>query len=263
MASVDFLAAEMTQRYGTVQRARGYFLYTRKGVRLTDMYQEGGRAILGWRGTSFTVFKNAMSRGITGSFDTDYTPRIAKAACALLKDVRTVFICESHSAALSLALTFSKERTSFWKAWSNINWHAADCVVIAPPFPWASSVHLVAVKSEVHETFLAAGFTPPNNVRLAAPLAAGIARSLYDMIAIIPKRTEKDWFLYDTVLAKYWTRTGPYLYPKVAESVYADFLRHCLDCALVISPDYNVPSIVPFGVDKGVFTKLKNASFEV
>ncbi|MBP3710291.1 MAG: hypothetical protein J6I73_07820 [Treponema sp.] len=263
MASGDFLAAELAQRYGTVQRARGYFLYTRKGVRLTDMYQEGGRAILGWRGTSFTVFKNVMNRGATGSFDTDCTPRIAKAVCALLGDVRTVFICENRNAALALALTFSKERTSFWKAWSDIDWHAADCVVIVPPFPWASSVHLVAVKSEVHEAFLASGFTSPNNARIAAPLAAGIARALYDMIATIPKRTEKDWFLYDTVLTNYWTRTGPYLYPKVAESTYDDFVRHCLDCTLVVSPDYNVPSIVPFGVDKGVFTKLKNAPFEV
>ncbi|MBQ9237805.1 MAG: hypothetical protein IJ191_00595 [Treponema sp.] len=263
MAAVDFLAAEMTQRYGTVQRARGYFLYTRKGVRLTDLYQEGGRAILGWRGTSFTVFKNVMNRGVTGSFDTDYTPRIAKAVCALLGDARNVFICDSDSSAHALALAFSPERTSLWQAWSSRDWHAADCVVIAPPFPWASSVYLVAVQNNVYETALASGCAAPQNARIAAPLAAGIVRSLYNMIAALQERTEKDWFLYDTVLTNYWMRTGPYLHPKIAESAYADFVRHCLDCALVISPDYTVPSIVPFGVDKGVFTKLKNAPFKV
>lgn len=263
MASIDFLAAEMTRRYGAVQRARGCFLYTRKGMRLTDMYQEGGRAILGWRGSSFTVFKNVMSRGLTGSFDTDYTPRISKAVCALLGDIRKVFICENRSAALALALMFSKERTSFWKAWSTVDFSAADCVIIEPPFAWASPVHLVAVKSEVYEVFLASGFIAPKNIRIAPALAAGIVRAFYDMIAAIPTREEKDWFLYDTVLTKYWTRTGPYLYPKVAESSYDDFVLHCLDCALVINPDCNMPSIVPFGADKGVFTKLKNTPFEV
>ena len=45
------------------------------------------------------------------------------------------------------------------------------------------------------------------------------------------------------------------------EQEYGEFMLHCLDCGIVISPDYNVPSIVPFGADKGVFTALKNAPF--
>ena len=43
---------------------------------------------------------------------------------------------------------------------------------------------------------------------------------------------------------------------------YQKFVLHCLDLSLVISPDYNMPSIIPFGADKGVFTKLKNTPFE-
>ena len=61
---------ELFKRYGSVKRARGTFLYTKKGVRITDLYQEAGRAILGWEGGSaFTLMKNVISRGQTGSFE--------------------------------------------------------------------------------------------------------------------------------------------------------------------------------------------------
>ena len=40
------LFIELHKRYGAVKRARGCFLYTSKGVRVTDLYQEAGRAIL-------------------------------------------------------------------------------------------------------------------------------------------------------------------------------------------------------------------------
>ena len=80
MSDIDFLASEISSRFGTVKRARKCFLYTAKGVRLVDMFQENGRAILGWEGGSaFTMFKNALCRGIAGSFDTDFPYRTKKA----------------------------------------------------------------------------------------------------------------------------------------------------------------------------------------
>ena len=69
------LAQEISKKYGTVKRCRGPFLYTQKGERLTDLFQEKGRSILGWgkEGSSaFTILKNVLDRGITGSFETDF-----------------------------------------------------------------------------------------------------------------------------------------------------------------------------------------------
>ena len=87
-------------------------------------------------------------------------------------------------------------------------------------------------------------------------------RSIHNLIKALQEREEKDWFIYDTVLTKYWERQGPYLFPKVPQDKYQEFAQHCLDCGIFISPEYNTPSIVPFGADKGVFTKLKNSPFE-
>lgn len=264
MPSVDFLAAEMTRRYGTVQRARRCFLYTRRGVRLTDLYQEGGRAILGWGGgDAFTRFKNVMNRGLTGSFDTDYGAMTARAVAGLLSSEREVFVYTSRQTALRAALSFSPSDTSFYMPWSpaGTDWSAVSSVIVAPPLPWAQSLYLVAVRPETAETARLKGIAAAVSERIPAALHAAVARSVYDLIAAVQERKEKDWFIYDTVLTRYWNRKGPYLFPRMDESVYGDFLLHCLDCALVISPDFNTPSIVPFGADRGVFSRLKNAPF--
>ena len=44
MKEIDLLYKELNLRYGPVLRARKCFLYTKKGVRVTDMFQENGKA---------------------------------------------------------------------------------------------------------------------------------------------------------------------------------------------------------------------------
>ena len=263
MNEVNYLAAQITERYGTVKRARGCFLYTAKGVRLTDLYQEAGRAILGWGGTTaFTVLKNVLSRGITGSFDTDFTPRadssaknpLARAVSELLAGERNVFVFSSKQSALKLALEIAPQGTSVFRPWSeNVRWSEIDAVIIEPPLAWTQGIWILAVRPELPCVV--------ESVRLAAPLCAAVTRSIYNLIAALQNRSEKDWFIYDTVLAKYWTRKGPYLFPKIAKERYADFVLHCLDCGVVISPVYDQPSIVPFGADRGVFAQLRKNPF--
>ena len=253
-------AAELTKRYGTVKRARGCFLYTAKSVRITDLYQEGGRAILGWGGGSaFTVLKNVLSRGLTGSFDTDFAPRIQKAVSDLLFSPRRVFVFSSKEIALKEALAFSPEDSSVWKPWADadIQWSERAAVIVEPPLPWTGGIYLLAVRGD------SAGEWLPSRpeLRLPAVLQAAVARSLYNMIAAIQVRAEKDWFIYDTVLRPYWTRRGPYLYPVVPRERYGDFFLHCLENELFISPFYDTPSIVPYGADVGVFRKLSRSPF--
>lgn len=277
MTPVEFLNTEMKKRYGTVKRARGCFLYTSKNVRLVDLYQEGGRAILGWGGTPFTVFKNILNRGVTGSFPSDFDYRLRKAVSSLLSSPRVVFVFSDKMQALRAAVSFSKNGTSLWKPWlisasvastddnsavaENDSFQSSDCVVIEPPLPWTQNIFLLAVNTEVLETHLAHGLELPSSAALPPPLSAAISRSIYNMIAELPKRSEKDWFIYDKIISKYWTRKGPYLFPKINPSKYGEFICHCLDCGIVISPDYNVPSVVPFAANIGVFSKLKNNPF--
>ena len=270
---------ELFKRYGAVTRARGCFLYTKKTVRLTDLFQENGRAILGWdAGSAFTFLKNTLNRGQVGGFITEDKGRhyrLEKAVSELLGSLqkaclRKVFVFSTKSEAVRAGLSFSPESSAVWKPWllEKPDWAGTDSVIIQPPLPWTDTVNILALKNDEttneklndiisgkNKTFL------DGTIELPFALEAAITKSIYNMIAALKVREEKDWFIYDTVLTKYWTRKGPYLYPKMAPENYEAFVLHCLDCGLVINPDYNSPSIVPFGADKGVFTKLKNNPF--
>lgn len=88
--SID-LKAELYKRYGTVRRAYDYHLYTAKGVRLLDLWQEGGSAILGWRaGKAKLALKSALDRGITGSFPTEIDDELSGAVREVLPDYPNV-----------------------------------------------------------------------------------------------------------------------------------------------------------------------------
>ncbi len=265
MTNVEFLQNELFSRYGNVKRARGCFLYTAKGERITDLYQENGRAILGWGGSSaFTMFKNTMNRGLTGSFCTDYSYRTLRAIEKLFDSKREVFYFSSKEKALKSAALISPEGISVYKPWSpyQTKWSEIDCIIFAPTFSWGENIYILAVKKELTDKVFSDGELFSSEAVIPAPLHAGITRSIYDLIKALQEREEKDWFLYDTVLTKYWERKGPYLFSKVPAEKYKDFALHCLDCGILVNPDIKEPSIVPFGADKGVFTKLKNNPFE-
>ncbi len=271
MSDVLNLSSEISSRYGTIKRARGPFLYTAKGRRLTDLFQEGGRAILGWGSdhtSAWTVFKNVLSRGINGSYDTDFgssnvisKSRLSRSVSELFGSQRTAYVFDSKDKALRAALSVSSQSTSIFKPWNteNINWRVVDCIVFAPVLAWTDSTWIVAVDDELS---IAAVQLNGLAVKIPAPLEAAVTRSIYDLIKALQEREEKDWFIYDKVLTKYWTRKGPWLFPKVSEEQYGDFFVFCLDRGIVISPDYRQPSIVPFGADKGVFKELEKTPFE-
>ena len=281
---MNVLYEEIFKRFGSVTRARNCFLYTKKGIRLTDMFQENGRAILGWdAGNAFTFLKNTLNRAQVGGFiceDKGRHYRLEKAVSLLLSSVdgdeksllaRKVFVFSSKSDAVSAALAFS-ESTGMWRPWisEKVDWTSTDCVVIQPPLPWTDSIYLLAVredkvavsdKAAVSDKSAAKVIAAKNTIGLPFAVEAAITRSIYNLIAELKVREEKNWFLYDPVLTKYWTRKGPYLYPKISQEEYDAFVLHCLDCEIIINPDFNQPSIVPFGADRGVFTKLKNNPF--
>ncbi len=258
--------------YGNVRRARGCFLYTEKGVRLTDMYQEDGRAILGWGGNPFTVFKNVLSRGITGSFKTSFNARLSKAVTDLLdcadnaacaceaadkskNDTRSVLVYSQRPAAADIEQEFVP-----WNSVPGIKYSEKNAVLVVPPFSWTDDIYIVAVKpgfedkirSQIHLEEKA----------LSAPVAAAVCRSIYNLIQQMKLRSEKDWFTCDKILNRYFERKGPYLYPKLPPEKYQAFVDHMLDCSVVINPVYGRPSIVPYGAEPGVFSKLRKNQFE-
>ena len=262
------LFIELHKRFGAVTRARGPFLYTKKGIRITDLYQEAGRAILGWEGGSaFTILKNLLSRGQNGSFICEDTPnyRLQKAVSNLFASDRIILTFSSQKAALEAGLALFPNETSLYRPWNiqnqKINISETAGLIFAPPLPWAESIFILAAdKKRIEENPDSLMFVR-GTIKLPFALEAACTKSIYNLIKALQEREEKNWFIYDPVLTKYWNREGPYLFPKIPQEKYKDFALHCLECGIFISPEYNQPSIVPFGADRGVFTKLKNSPF--
>ena len=263
MNSIDFLTREIFIRYGNVRRTRGPFLYTEKNVRLTDMYQENGRAILGWGGCNgFTFLKNVLSRGQTGSFVTQHLYQLEKAVSTLLNSSRAVFLFRKFEDAGECSQKYFSVKALLYRPWIVGAEKIYDCdsVILQPPLPWTEDIYILAIKSQLAEE-KSELLDKIESERFAPCLLQAYARSIYDLIKALQEREEKDWFLYDQVLKPYFVRIGPYLKSKVPASVYSDFVKHCLDCGIVINPDSDGLSIVPYSADKGVFEKFKKNPF--
>jgi len=292
-------------RYGSVRRAHEYHLYTAKGTRLLDLYQEGGSAILGWRsGKSKLVFKSMLDRGLTGSFPCEAedelvrviqdvlpqyseirwyaSPEKARRSCAAFLDLWSeIPLIESpllHPEAScdigpggdsSLSAAKGLQGVQLWRPWLDEAFYAMsdrvdstflhsvpetlDTMVLSSPLPFAGGTTVAVFAPRSNE---ALARIPPSDSVAPAVLSA-LARSFHDLSAAIFARTESDWTIYDEFVGQWWDRRGPYLVSKLRPSRYTQFFNDCLDQGILISPDYHVPSIVPFVADIGEFKALQ------
>ena len=253
-------------------------MYTQKNVRLTDLNQEGGRAILGWDSSAYTVFKNILSKGLAGSFETAHFPRLQKALSELLKSERKIFLFSSKRAAMEAALLLDANSASVYKPFVGVDYSEVRNVIVAPPLPWTNNFWVLAASgldqdkdSRVERgndsaengalergQNVIAGLAPAilPSEKFPPALLAAASRSVYDLIAALKVRQEKDFFIYDKVLEKFFERRSCWLRPKVPQEKYDDFVLACLDAGVAINPDYNADSIVPYGADKGVLKKM-------
>ena len=256
---VEKFYSEIQKRYGNITRARGPFLYTQKNVRLTDLNQEGGRAILGWDAPAYTVFKNVMSKGLVGSFECAYRAQLQKALCELLQSPRKIFLFAKRKDAMQAALILDPQSASVCKPFSGVDYSGIKNVIVAPPLPWTNNFFVLAARDLPVDSGEAFPFAQEN---FPPALLAASARAIYDLIAALKARQEKDFFIYDKVLTKYFERRVCWLRPKVPQEKYDDFVLACLDAGVLVNPDYNADSLVPFGADKGVLKKMGEINAE-
>lgn len=299
------LKSEILKRYGVVRRAYDYHLYTAKGVRILDLYQENGSAILGWRsGRAKLAFKNMLDRGMTGTFPTETEDELVRAVQEVLPYYNTVrwyetkerarLACASYlglwsdipliespllhtEASIDMGpggdspLSSAKQiyGIPIWRPWldeafytmsdrvdsaflQNAN-DTLNTMVLASPLPFAGGCTLAVFASSGSDTP-----TPPPSDSIAPALLGALSRAFADLSAALFKRTEADWARYDAYTSAFWDRRGPYLVPKMRKSRYHDFFMKCLDKGILISPEYDTPSIIPYIADAGEFKGLSS-----
>lgn len=279
--AVCWLKDEIKKRYGNVKRARGIYLYTEKSVRLTDCFLDGGRAILGHGGgKAKTAFKDCFERGANGFYDSGLLSAFEKAVKQLLpRNFTTIRLYTEKTAAplegISFSLESAREKAEpvLWRPWLEISGKSTEqptgypkiqivhnvdgdfptIVKIVPPFPYATELCVYTFSTACGEEMLQ---NLPKNDIVPAPLLAAFTRGFYDLKIALGTYTENDFKANSKVFEPFFIRNQCYLFPKIPEEKYKDFVLKCLDIGIVISPDYNVPSIMPWKANPGDLKKI-------
>lgn len=367
---VSCLNTEIKKRFGNVKRSRGIYLYTEKGIRLTDCYLSAGRAILGYGGgKAQTAFKDVFERGANCFYDSGFWTKLENSVKKLLPPNYCVRLYSDESiAAAKLLSSFncadsfggsgvsgdnqhnehyreivdnseirdsrengdflqiaeenpltteaskvtdtSRERNTMfhklsteaskvtdtplsaansqkpkdfsvalWRPWLDFcgkyeevkpgkqaqyskvkiffpdyseNQATPPIICLVPPFAYSTSLKFYAFRNDL---FNAKDL--PENDAAPAPLLAAFTRGIYDLIGALAKYGENDFKQNMAFLSKVFERKACYLFSKLDQSTYSEFVLKCLDIGIVFSPDCREPSIVPWKANIGDLKKLK------
>ncbi len=276
--TTEQLSKEIYSRYGAVRRARGIYLYTEKGVRLTDCYLDGGRAIMGYgTGKARTQFKDTFERGANGVYASGFESRLITAVRHLLPECYSVIRWwNDETIAGAQMLSGGESDAVLWRPFldfaavpekniagypvASVTWPSAetpdqlpDVIQLIPPFSWAGIPHLYAFKS-VSETSV-----PPSDT-IAAPLLVAMARAFSDLKSFLATYTDDDFARNTRALSPWFTRKSIWLFYTGAVSDYDSLVLTALEAGIILPPDPVTPAIVPFRANPGDLKKLAGAA---
>ena len=241
-----------------VLRARGWRLYTKKG-RLIDLWQYGGRAILGHNPPGLIrAFKNNGERGLFAPFPHFAEDRFLKALSALLPersfrlyDSEASLYRDMHAAGLT---DQSPSTLPMWRpfltreAQETLQTDSVCIPVLPCAFPGAPVVLAFDPVGGLPEKL------SPERVFSPVVLAAA-ARCVYDLLAV-PERGNPQFHTIFHALKKntLWKRQGIYLYAPPAH--YEVLFRRFLEGGFLLPPSPEEPAILPGELSPGEEAKL-------
>lgn len=260
-----------------VRRARGFRLYTEDGRRLTDLWQAGGRAVLGHTPAGILrELKNVASRGLFAPLPGCYEGRLIKALSCLFPG--RVIRLYSSEASLRRALaragygadapfpdpafssSLSPSAPVLWRpfledpplakpaagaeASACLRYDAAARLLVPVlPLPWAGVPCALVLDQTLEAAF------PASGQDLISPVVLAVAaRSVWDLIAALPERGGGKFPRIRRTLAQStWRRRGIYLTlaDAAGEEAYAALFRHFLEKGFLPPPSPRCPLILP------------------
>jgi hypothetical protein len=270
-------------------RARGWRLYGADGKRYLDMWADGGRSAAGRHaGGSGRIAKESIDRGLDAAFPSFWEKRLEKAVLAWLPGYSSLrFFASDTEALLALASSdgnftarigagttlrealdafassfrfespFGKYRRDYKadEAGAALAGRLAFAVL-----PLAGAWSFGVVLGKDPEDFADAAIPRRTEFSAAVPAIklATAARALADFRVFEKSCDERRWSAMDPFIAGIFTRSGPWLYPAYAESEHDRIFHACLAKGIVISPEYDEPSMVPNEFNAGEATPLRS-----
>ncbi len=278
--TTEQLSKEIYSRYGAVRRARGIYLYTEKGVRLTDCYLDGGRAIMGYgTGKARTQFKDTFERGANGVYASGFESRLITAVRHLLPGCYSVIRWwNDETIAGAQMLSGGESDAVLWRPFldfaaasekniagypvATMQWPLAatldqlpDVVQLIPPFSWAGLPRIYAFKVPA-----GAHITIPASDVVASPLLVAMARAFSDLKSFLATYTDDDFARNTRALQPWFTRKGPWLFYTADSAQYDNLVLAALDAGIVLPPESVEPAVVPFRANPGDLKKLSSTA---
>jgi hypothetical protein len=218
-----------------VLRARGFRLYTQGGGRLVDLWQAGGRAVLGHNPAGvLRDLKNCAARGLFAPLPHPQERRLAKALSLLLPGRVFRFYTDRFSlysaleaagfprpgpfpdpafppAGPTLPGSPAPQGPALWRPFLEPAPGPEDPPLLAPLLPWSLAPWVLALDPALKDRF-----PPPDPI--PPVLLAAAARSVYDLAAAGPQGGRPVYPQINRVLYRSspdtpspWRRRGIYL----------------------------------------------------
>lgn len=231
---------EFKKKYGHVRRARGYYLYTEKGIRLLDMNLDNGRSILGRRPKGLqTSYKQKLDKGMLGFFPTQAFSKLEQVGKKLFPHFFLRVYNTSERAFLEAKKGFSNVAI-FYPYSQNVNVDTLETFIFFPPFATQTTLVFFNEKN-ISPDILPSDRVPEIELFTITKALSLLQKEKNRYLATIQKNTFlptlQDFFLID----------NGYLYVKnnITEKKYRELFYFFLDRKILISNDISIPSIFP------------------
>jgi hypothetical protein len=245
-----------------IRRARLWRLYAEDGSRFLDFWMDGGRSILGAKGTGLgTVAKAAIDTGLTRPFPSVLEARLERSLARLYPEWAAHRIFRTEERALAAAATLLPRGSlprilrPFLEHYEDEGRAPAGGETLALPL-----LPCPALLSPGVLLFRDAEAAAATEGDLVPPLSLAVAhRSLSEFERFVRSYTEELWKKVDRRLEPFFERRGPYLYSRVGEEDYEARFVAALKAGVLLSPRADLPSIVPGDFDDGELARLAKA----
>ena len=281
------LGRELLELIPKVLRARDFHLYLENGKRLTDLWLDGGRAVLGHKPPRVMLeLKNAAERGLFSPLPHPIERRLLKALEALFPGRTFRLYTDSGSLCHALAqagmpldailpdpaypeggVADNGARVSLWRPFIELPSAVSEpdaMPILIPVLPWPLGPEVLVLSKSMEASFSIGDLIPP-------VLLAPAARALYNLVAALkaPGQGRARYHKIETIFGKrnsgalnesekLWRRKGIYLTvkPDMESEKYAALFRRFLEGGFLIPPSPAEPAILPASMSPGEEAKL-------
>ncbi|RKX90382.1 MAG: hypothetical protein DRP59_09835 [Spirochaetes bacterium] len=240
-----------------LRRARGYFLYTADGRRFLDLYQDGGRALLGHRPDGLQrVIKSTAAKGLIAGYPSVYELRVEKALRMLFpgavsfhvyrdnlemyRALSSVFGMQMEAIKIADPLKGETGEITLWRPFLQTVKKRPPVVIPAIPFPEGMSPGIAAVFDKNLK---------PGKGGSPSPFALNsTVKIIYELVQVESAVSREHFSVFNSSL---WDRKGIYLLFKMDKRKYRTFFIKSLEAGVLLPPESSIPGIIPLTFEPG------------